>query len=90
MKYFMSMYSPSREGRRVFLMTRVSAEYYYRDYLQKFSDVHKARCFEEGSEIRSPNNDSLFIWGENISDKEIFKRRLMGSVDKLTLEVIGH
>lgn len=86
MKYFMSVYSPSRVGRRIFLMTSISAEHYYGEYLKKFSDVHKARCFEEGTEIRSPNNDSLYIWGENISDSEIFKRRLAGSVDKESLE----
>lgn len=86
MKYFMSVYSPSREGRRVFLMSSVSAEYYYGDWLNKFSDVHKARCFEEGTEVRSTNNDTIFIWGENINDGEIFKRRLAGTVDKELLD----
>lgn len=86
MKYFMSVYSPNRNARRVFLMNSISAEYYYGDYLKKFSDIHKARCFEEGTEIRSTNNDTIFIWGESISDSEVFKRRLMGSVDKETLE----
>lgn len=77
----MSVYSLGRETRRVFLMNRVSAEYYYGQYLGKFSHAHIKRCLESGARTVSPYND-IHIWGENISDNEVFKRRLIGTVDK--------
>lgn len=86
MKYFMSVNSPSRECRRVFEMGRVSAEYYYGDFLSKFSHVHRTRSLKEGAEVRSPNSSSAIIWGENISDSELFKRRLSGALDKEMLD----
>jgi hypothetical protein len=86
MKYFVSVYSPHRNARRVFLMNSESAKRLYGAYLRNFPEIHRTRCLKEGAEIRSPDNDSLFIWGENIGDSEIFKRRLNGSVDKETLE----
>jgi len=77
----MSVYSPSREARRVFSMNHVSAEYYYGDYLRKYSHVHRQRCLERGARTVCPYND-IYIWGEDISDNEIFRRILIGSVDK--------
>lgn len=85
MKYFMSVFSPSRNARRVFLMSRVSAEYYYGDYLRKFGRAHIYRCLETGARTVCPHND-VHIWGEDISDSELFKRRLNGSVDPSDLE----
>lgn len=80
MKYFMSIYSPSRNARRVFLMNNKSAKYYYNDYLRKFSHAHIQRCLENGASTVNYYNN-IRIWGENISDCEIFKRRLIGSVE---------
>lgn len=84
MKYFMSVYSPSRQTRRVFLMNQDTAEYYYNDYLNKFGHAHKQKCLENGTRTDSPYSDT-YIWGEDISDSELFKRRLSGFVDKDTL-----
>lgn len=85
MKYFMSVYSPSREARRVFSMNRVSAEHYYDDYLRKYSHVHVQRRFKSGARTVCPHND-IYIWGEDISDNELFLRQMIGSVDRETLE----
>lgn len=85
MKYFMSVHSPSHQGRRVFLMNEESAKHYYNDYLRKYGHDHKLMCFTNGVRIESPHNN-IHIWGENISDRELFKRRLNGSLDKETLE----
>ncbi len=82
MKYFMSVFSPARDARRVFLMNRVTAEYYYGDFLRKFSDVHRERCFEEGTVVRAAGNRDLFIWGGEMSDAELFRLRLCGRIDK--------
>ncbi len=84
MKYFMSVYSPSRELRRVFLMSGVSAEYYYGQYLRKFSNLEIRRSLKTGARVHGEND--IYIWGEDINDSEIFKRRLVGSVDKETLD----
>jgi len=85
MKYFMSVYSPSRNARRVFLMNSVSAEYYYGLYLRKFSRSHMRRCLESGARTICPDNN-IYVWGENISNSEVFNRMLKGSVDKDTLD----
>ncbi len=86
MRYFMSVFSPSREGRRNFLMDEMLAKYYYDEYSNKFSDVEKRRRFESGERIYSPYNNNIYIWGEEISDTEVFRRRLIGSVDSEILE----
>lgn len=84
MKYFMSVWSPIRKARRTFLMSRVSAEYYYGDFLSKFHRDNMKHCFETGARAISENGTR--IWGENISDSELFNRRLKGTVDKDMLE----
>lgn len=76
MKYFMSV-----NRRRIFLMTRVTAEHYYHEYCSQFSYVEIQKRFKAGKTIESPHNGFIHIWGENISDTEVFKRRLQGLVD---------
>ena len=81
----MSVWSPARGCKRNFLMNLASAKRYYRQWS---SSVLEAKVmFRQGSKLMKPNNPrDLYIWGENISDSELFKRRLNGSVDKETLE----
>lgn len=86
MKYFMSVYSPSREKIRNFIMREDSARHYYDNWLTKYSIIEIARKYSCGGKITSPHNSNLQIWGENISDQEIFKRRLTGTIDQETLE----
>ena len=85
MKYFMSVYSPFRERRRVFLMSGALAVYYYNNYLSKFSHVWIQRCLESGARTACPHGDihnGIHIWGENISNAEVFQRILKGELDK--------
>ena len=84
MKYFMSVFSPSRNARRVFLMNSVSAEYYYGHYLRKFSNLEIRRSLKTGARVHGEND--VYIWGEDISDNQLFMRQLIGSVDKEPLD----
>ena len=88
MKYFMSVYSSSRERTRNFIMREDSAMYYYNQWLTKYSDTEITRKYTSGEKIRfsDPRSRVLYIWGEDISDQEIFKRRLAGTIDQETLE----
>ena len=80
----MSIYSPNRDARRVFLMSGVSAEYYYGYYLRKFSNLEIRRSLKTGSTVHGEND--VYIWGEDISDNELFLRQLIGSVDKKPMD----
>jgi len=85
----MSVYSPSRQKRRVFLMEEEGAEYYYNQYLSKFGHAYIKRCFLSGARTVCPHND-IQIWGENISDNELFLKQLIGTVDQEPLVAILH
>lgn len=76
----------SRNGRRTLLMTHTTAKHYYHEYCSKFSYVEIQKRFKAGKTIESPHNDSIHIWGENISDTECFRRRLKGT---LSNEILG-
>lgn len=86
MKYFMSVWSPSREGTRIFVMHEDSAIHYYNEWLTKHSTVEITRKYTNGERIRPSDARVIQIWGEDISDQEIFRRRLAGTVDHESLE----
>jgi len=93
MKYFMSMWSPALNRRRNFAMNTDSARRYYRQWT---SNVLEGKVlFKRGGKLfRSdqhgskddPDDHGFYIWGENMSDQELFKRRLAGTVDQEALE----
>ena len=77
--------SPYRNNRRNFLMDDTQAKHYYDEFSPKFSDIEKHRRYTSGAKLKSPFNNNIYIWGENISNREIFKRRLQGLVDTESL-----
>lgn len=82
MKYFMSVWSPSRQGTRKFLMRVDSAMHYYNEWLIKDSDAEIMRKYTNGKKIYPSDARVMYIWGEDISDQELFKRQLAGLVDQ--------
>ncbi len=84
MKYFMSMWSPALNRQRNFIMNLKSARFYFRDW---YSNILEEKVmFSRGGLLPKPNTRSLYIWGEKITDQELFKRRLAGTLDQETLE----
>lgn len=81
----MSVFSLGRNNRRNFLMNNIQAKHYYDLFSPKFSDVEKHRRYKSGEKINSQYNNNIYIWGENISDTEVFKRQLQGLVDTESL-----
>ena len=80
----MSIWSPHRGCPRNFIMSTESARHYYREWT---SNILEAKVmFRKGSKLLKPNTRGLYIWGEDITDAEFFKRRLAGTVDQETLE----
>lgn len=90
MKYFMSIYSEARGCDRYFEMTAESAEYYYRQYLYKGGDNEEQiqKHFHNGTHVHAPKGfaHGIRIWGEEMSDKELFRLRIKGEIDKEMLE----
>lgn len=82
----MSVWSPSREKIRNFVMREDAARHYYDEWLSMYSIVEITRRHTNGERITSPYSPGLQIWGENISAQEIFKRQLIGTVDREILE----
>lgn len=82
MKYFMSVYSPSRNCRRNFVMNIESARHYYNEWFIKDSDAEIMRKYTNGKKIYRSRSRVMYIWGEDISDQELFKRQLAGLVDQ--------
>lgn len=83
MKYFISVYSPARRMRRTFLLDAESAESYYKMYMDEYDDLEIRHSFKEGKHVYSENE--VHVWGENISDNEIFYRRLKQEIDPVSL-----
>lgn len=86
MKYFISVYGSFRGGPRNFVMREDTAMHYYNEWLIKHSAAEITRKYTNGERIHPSDDRVIYIWGEDISDQEIFRRRLAGTVDQETLE----
>ena len=90
MKYFMAIYSEARGYERFFHMTKESAKYYYTQWLDndRISARNIAYHIRHGSVLHSkpPFANGLRIWGEEMTDKELFRLRVKGEIEPTMLE----
>jgi hypothetical protein len=90
MKYFMSVFDPNKAPiypyKLIFWMDRVTADYFYHKYLEGEHSDYIEKCFLEGRKFIRDSGE-VTIWGENISDKALFKRKLRGQIMKKKMPI---
>ena len=81
----MSVFDPdvakNHPYRLTFWMDRVTADYYYHKYLAGEHESYIEKCFLAGKKFIRDSGE-VTIWGEKISDKDLFKRKLRGQIMK--------
>ena len=86
MKYFMAVYSAGRGYDRYFQMDEKTARHYYYEYLGNMGkrDKHIEWAFEAGTHVHAPKPfaSGLRIYGEEMTDKELFRLRIKGEIEK--------
>lgn len=81
MKYFCQTYLSGRD--RIYHLSSEAALRTYTNWFKlKLTDKDPNISYEAGAKI-SLDKLRLILWGEDISDKECFKRRLAGKLEIL-------